>query len=329
MRPAEHIHESTLDRRYRMSTGMIVRLFQPRRGQWLATAALSVLVAALVAGIGGCTRFTPRSPFHETATSRRADIGHPFDHIVIVVLENASYEAAMQEPYLRALTMQGRLLSNFHAVAHPSYPNYLAMITGRRIQTSGDKLEIVHAPSIAASLEARGLTWGQFAEGMPRPCFRSDSALYRQKHVPFLSIAAVVDSPARCARAVPASTFDPTNLPSYAFYTPDMRDDGHDTDVHFAARWLRGFFQHVLVSGKLPARTVIVVTFDESEEFPIGKQPNHIYTVLLGSAVAPGGAIATYYDHFDMLRTIEENFGLAPLAAADSAARPISGVWLQ
>ena len=52
-----------------------------------------------------------------------------FDHIVVVVEENHAYNEIVgnaQAPYLNSLASGGALLTNYHAVAHPSEPNYLA-----------------------------------------------------------------------------------------------------------------------------------------------------------------------------------------------------------
>src|SRR5258708_40148934 len=55
---------------------------------------------------------------------------HHFDRVVIIVLENGDYENAVQDKNLAALAAKGTSFSNFHALFHPSYPNYLAMIAG-------------------------------------------------------------------------------------------------------------------------------------------------------------------------------------------------------
>ena len=55
---------------------------------------------------------------------------HHFDRVLIVVLENGDYEAAVKDANLAALAAQGASFTNFHALFHPSYPNYLAMVAG-------------------------------------------------------------------------------------------------------------------------------------------------------------------------------------------------------
>jgi hypothetical protein len=38
-------------------------------------------------------------------------------------------------------------------------------------------------------------------------------------------------------------------------------------------------------------------------------------------------ALAKRYNHYSVLRTIEDNFGLSPLTANDRAAQPITDIW--
>ena len=43
--------------------------------------------------------------------------------------------------------------------------------------------------------------------------------------------------------------------------------------------------------------------------------------------IRPGTLIPGRHDHYDVLRMIEDNFGLCTLAGGDGAARPITGIW--
>jgi len=113
-------------------------------------------------------------------------------------------------------------------------------------------------------------------------------------------------------------------LPHYAFYSPNLDNDGHDPvdnpqeGLREAAGWLERFLRKYR---PLLSSTLIVVTFDESRD-----AKNNIYTVFLGDMVRPD----TYdqpYTHYNILRTIEENFHLGHLADGDSCAKPIERVW--
>ncbi len=122
---------------------------------------------------------------------------------------------------------------------------------------------------------------------------------------------------------MPATEFDPHALPNYAFCSPDMDNDGHDTGLAFAADWLRRFLEPLLADVEFMRRTLVVVTFDEAR--PDGT--NHIYTVFLGPVVRAGYVATAPHDHYDLLRTVEENFAVGTLGAEDERASPIVDVW--
>ena len=42
--------------------------------------------------------------------------------------------------------------------------------------------------------------------------------------------------------------------------------------------------------------------------------------------VKPGQKVE-HYNHYDILRTIEDNFGVQPLNAGDAKAKVITGIW--
>jgi phosphoesterase family protein len=273
---------------------------------------------------------TPRPP----QPIRNWRIGRRFERVLIVVLENMDYATVVKHPYFKGLAAQGTLLTRFRGSFHPSYPNYLAMVGGKYFRTVRDEQRNIPKgePTIADLLEAKGLSWRQYAEGYGGGCNRSDGgpdSRYRRKHVPFLSFDSVALDPARCAKVVPAEEFDPRALPNYALYAPDLCHDGHDscargkTPLDQAASWLEGFLAPLLADPDLMESTLIVVTFDESADY----SHNHVYTALLGGMVRPGAEISDCLDHFNMLRTIEDNFGLGTLDGEDAGSAPIIGAF--
>ena len=263
---------------------------------------------------------------------------HHFQHVVIIVLENTDGETARKIDYFRQLAADGASFADFHGVTHPSYSNYLAMVAGRNIFSFWDIQRNLEECTIADLLHAKGLSWKNYAEGYPEPsdphmpadqCFTGDHlGAYARKHVPFMSFIRVQHQ--QCGNIVSASAFASDrasgNLPNYAFYSPDLDHDGHDTGIAKAAIWLQGFLDPLHADGAWPDDTLIVVTFDE-----LGDQSssygNNIYTVLLGNMIRPGTIIRGRRDHYDVLRMIEDNFGLCSLAGGDGAARPITGIW--
>ena len=139
-------------------------------------------------------------------------------------------------------------------------------------------------------------------------------------------------------------------LPEYAWFTPNIWNDGHwlngtktDPDprapvlVDQLAGWLEGFFTRLRFPGpesRLPPGTLVVVTFDESD-FEADYRPNlastydgpnQIYTVLLGDRIRPGFE-EEGYNHYSLLRTIELNFGLGHLGKNDAGANWFQFLW--
>ena len=289
----------------------------------------------------------------EAARAAARAPSHHFDRVLIIVLENVDYERAIQDPSLAALGSQGANFTNFHALFHPSYPNYLAMIAGtdyglhRRGSYLGDRQ--VNFPSdadhktIADRLIAAGLDFKQYAEELPPgTCPWNISGLhiadkrgnYVRRHVPFLSFRQVQEK--WCDHVIPVDSAKAENyfaqdakrgLVAYSFYTPNMNHDGHDTNAQVAGAWVKKFLDETFPE-KLRTGTLVVLTFDESG----GNEDNRIYTVFLGDMVKPASqqdpaTLGKHYTHYSVLRTIEDNFGLEPLTANDREASPITGVW--
>jgi acid phosphatase len=102
-----------------------------------------------------------------------------------------------------------------------------------------------------------------------------------------------------------------------------LKDDGHDTGVAFADRWFERVFGPLMKNPQFMRGMLLVVTFDESA----GNADNHIYTALYGAGVEPGSASDADYDHYSVLRTIEDTLGTGTLRQKDASAHAITGVW--
>ena len=257
----------------------------------------------------------------------------PIKHVIVVVLENEDATRAETQPYLRELASRGAALRNYHALTHPSQPNYIALVAGSAFDVKTDGAVVLDARHVGNLFEDKGLTWKTYAEGYPGGCFLGRTAglmffgQYVQRHVPFLSFKNVRTDPARCARVVPASALDDDvangTLPSFALYIPNDSDNGHDTGIGRADRWLRQRFDPLLHDPRFADGTLLVITFDEGSD----SGPNVVYTIFVGAGVRPGAVSNAWYDHYSLLRTIEDIFGLGTLGKHDATATPISDVW--
>ena len=289
-----------------------------------------------------CCALLSFAPF--TVRGAHASVrGTHFDHVVVVVMENEGTSQALADPRIAALARESAWLSNYHALAHPSLPNYLALVAGTTFGVTRDHVEVaIKARSIVDRLEDKGLTWKSYAEDYPGGCFLRAEAgakrltpaaaptqVYTKRHVPLLNFASVQTNAHRCARVVSGTQFladaRANRLPSYSFYSPNLFDDGHSAPLETASKWLQGFVHDFQRTAGAHSRTLLVVVWDEGG----GKEArtNGVLAMLFGDVVKPGryGASLT---HYSLLRTIEDNFGLAPLDDGDAHASPLpSNIW--
>jgi len=261
----------------------------------------------------------PRSSVNQSPNPPRVQ------HVVTVVLENTDYEEALAQPFLSQLARNGGLLTNYSAVTHPSQPNYFAMTAGNTFGASNDRVTL-NARHVGDLVEAKGGSWKAYAEQYRGQCDTgTQSGNYVRRHEPFISFQDVQANPARCQRIVNAAQLQVDvaqgTLPNYALYIPDLKNDGHDTGVGRADRWLASTFGPLLHDPRFRQNTLLMVTFDE------GQRGNHVYTVVSGDAVAPGSTSNAPYNHFSLLRTTEQVLGLGNLGQADATAPIITGIW--
>ena len=206
-----------------------------------------------------------------------------FQKVFVIVLENSSAERTLRQPYMKSLLRRGAYLNNFHAITHPSQPNYIAMTSGDVhgiIDNEPVNLDVKHVGDL---LEARRKSWREYASGFPGNCFAGEKHLrYARRHAPFLSYINVQRDPRRCANIVDAaqlgSDIEKGTLADYSLYIPDIDDDGHQTGVGYADNWLRKTFDAKFTDPRFMKDMLVDITFDEDD----GKHANHIYTVLLG-----------------------------------------------
>jgi phospholipase C len=266
-------------------------------------------------------------------------MGRAFDRVFIIMFENELESAVLLDEYMRDLQARGARLSDYHGVTHPSQPNYIAAVAGLPFVTD-DTCQDIDATSVIDLLEAKGVTWKAYMEGLPEDdkavCISADGLYYR-KHDPFVSMNNIRNNPGRLAKIVNAKRLhediDAGKLPQFCWFTPNIQNDGHSppdatalhrwSGVEFLSQWIKGFIEPLLANPVFMKGTLVVVTFDES----IPYADNHVYAALLGNMVKPGTVEPDRYDHYSLLRTIEENFELGTLRRNDLTADWFHFLW--
>jgi hypothetical protein len=266
------------------------------------------------------------------------------DHVVVVVLENTDYSAALADPNVARLAAAGGIATNYYAAGHPSLPNYLALDTGSTHGVTSDCTDcFVGGGDLAQQLSGAGVAWGAYFEAMPSACYLGDSTgSYAAKHDPFRYVDAVRSSTGLCSHLQPfghlTSALSGGTLPRFVWVTPDICDDGHDCGVARAGTWLAGFASRLTASPAWTPRSALFVTWDEASDSDSrglaggavvsGAGGGHVLTLVLSPGVRAGTRVATPLDHYSLLRTVEELLGL-PLAghAADPSTPDLGGFW--
>jgi acid phosphatase len=254
--------------------------------------------------------------------------------VFVVVLENEDAGVALEQPFLASLAARGALLRNYHALTHPSQPNYIALMAGDAYGIHDDNPVTIDVPHLGDLLDANGISWKVYVEDYPGGCFTgassndNDPGFYVRRHVPFIAFANVQHDSARCAaHIVAASKLDEDvqsqTLPRFSFYVPDTIHDGHDTTVADADAWLRSTFESKLSDPNFMQGLLFVVVFDEGTL----SGPNKVYCSLTGAGITAGSVSDSWYDHYSLLRTIEEIFHTGTLHHQDDGAPVITDIW--
>lgn len=170
---------------------------------------------------------------------------------------------------------------------------------------------------------------------------------YATKHNPFMYFHAVIDSPSCDRNVVPLSALDDAlrsvaGTPNVSFISPDLCHDGHDRPCRngepgglesadeFLARWV----PRITSSPAFRADGMLVITFDEALTIDAtsccdeksgpnvtnaginGPGGGRVGAVVLSPFIKAATISESPYNHYALLRTIEDIFGLDHLGYA-------------
>lgn len=283
----------------------------------------------------------------------RAPSGMPrLTNIFVIVMENSSLSTVRDSddaPYLNGLMQSWAWSSNYHGVAHPSLPNYLALASGETqgalcdCQPTGSACDLwscnplsgscgcpKEARHLADDLESAGLTWRAYGEDMGSPCNLTASGNYAPKHVPFLYFQDLQSNPARCSGSVvDFSSFGgdlASGPPSFAFIAPNLIDDMHSpfpassTNLRHGDGWLAKNVPPILASSAFQQGGLLAIVWDE-DDFSGALDPDGPVPLIVLSPLAQQGGYQSVAraDHYSLLATIEDGLGLPRLGHAAEA----------
>ena len=253
-------------------------------------------------------------------TAQAASLLPPYAHVVMVIEENHDYSSIYQNPnapYINTLAAQGALFTTSFGLTHPSQPNYLDLFSGSNqgVTNNNTPAGQFNTPNLGGLLIGAGYSFGGYSQSLPSVGFNGDSSgSYVRKHNPWVNFS---DVPA--ADNMPFTSFpsDFTTLPTVSIVVPDQLHDMHDGTIAAADTWLNAnlaaYAQWALINNSL-----LILTFDEDDS----AHNNHVLTFFYGANVVQG-QYNRQINHFDILRTIEDIYGLG-YAGASADATPLN-----
>jgi len=278
------------------------------------------------------------------------------DHIVIVIFENHNHAQIVGNsaaPYLNALISDSTaaLFTQSYGMTEPSQPNYLMLFSGSDQGVTNNDIPTnlpFNAPNLGAGLLQAGRTFSGYSEDLPAIGFDGEvSGSYERKHNPWVNWQGSDTNGIPATLNLPMTSF-PSNyelLPTVSFVIPNQANSMHDgTDperIYKADAWLKDNLGGY-VDWAQSHNSLLIITFDEGhvrdkglfnrivsfiedEDEAASLEINHIFTAFVGEMVKPG-SYDQKIDHYNVLRTIEEMYGL-PYSGSSAAAFAIRNVW--
>ncbi|WP_235841957.1 alkaline phosphatase family protein [Neobacillus fumarioli] len=245
------------------------------------------------------------------------------DRIVIVIEENHASQQIngnQSAPYMNSLAFQGANFTNYHAIEHPSQPNYLDIFSGSNQGVTNDRMPKTKftADNLASELIAKNYTFAGFSEDLPSVGFNGEKHNhYARKHNPwvnFTNVPKLANQPLKNFRT------DFHKLPTVSFVIPNLQHDMHDGTIKEADQWLKEHLDAYVKWAKTN-NSLLIVTWDEDDN----SHENTIPTFFVGPMVKQG-EYHQKVNHFNLLRTIEDIYGL-PHAGESNYVSPIADIW--
>lgn len=194
---------------------------------------------------------------------------------------------------------------------------------------------------IAAGVTTDPTSTGQLIEDPSIPAHTAQSpAMYARKHNPFMSFLNISQNPARASKLVNAREFakdlENDSVPDFAFYIPNQFNDAHDTALvqmdynspitsfvpYYGGQAFATSIGVALANKAFTKDRVIVLTFDEDDA---SDSTNRVYCAFVGEHVQKNNVVDAPYNHYSLLRTIEDSLKVGTLGRNDTTSVPMTG----
>ena len=269
-------------------------------------------------------------------------LAQQLDTVVFIILENASLKTVQKflsvTPYINSImptgcggsgTAAGAGSTNYIPITDPSAPNYLALTSGRELQSGSDAWNAYSYQNIIDLLVTAHVSYGMYAENLPSNWeAHPNVGTYVQRHFPFGYYTDVYGDSTRTpnAHVYTQASFVP-GRERWQWITPNTTDDAHTPGwgsggAQNANAWLSTNVPAILNSAAFAPgkKAVLIIVIDESETTP--QTPT--LCLFLGPQAKKNFTSTVAYTHYSMLATWEAFLGLGNLGQNDATASVMS-----
>jgi phospholipase C len=254
------------------------------------------------------------------------------------------FHDARDLPYYWNLADDNVLFDRFFAASSGgSVPNHMYWVSG----TNGWAADPDEIPpggfgrtTIFDRLQARGISWKVYVEDLdPRVTFRSDRHATQVAWMPLLAYSRFLDDPARRSHIVDLSELftdaDRGTLPAVAYIVPRTSSEHPPGSVDAGVRLVRHLVNALSLSPDWPSSALLVTYdnwggwYDHVKPSRVDAQGNgfRVPAMLIGPYARRHVVDHTPLDTTSVLRFIEDNWNLKPLARRDARAASLAGAF--
>lgn len=272
-----------------------------------------------------------------------------YDHVFLIIMENEGFNQIIgnqNAPILNALAKDYGLATNYTGVGDPSEPNYVGMLGGDTFGINSDDPyffpgHTVNASNLMSQLDAAGKTWRGYFQNMPYPGYRGycypdkcngipdADTQYVTKHNGIVNFANL-QNPTDLGKMFPfgqlSADLQAGTVSNLSYIVPDECHDMHGAPPWCVDSGNTGSVQQSFLIAQGDAfvgsivnditsssvwqagNNAIVVTFDE------GNTPTaQVVTIVITSHGPRGITDKTSFNHFSLLASLQQTFGLGCL----------------
>lgn len=261
---------------------------------------------------------------------------------------------ATAAPGITRLAREHGVATEYYGTTHPSLPNYLSMIGGETFGVTSDapscfapgasvNCHSVDAPNLVDQLEAARVPWVVYEQSMPSAAFLGaqfpvsgpDRGAYAQKHNPFVYFKSIATDPERLAKIQPMPSLaglqtilaDASSAPRLVWLVPDQCHDMHGTHAcpevsayrHAGDETAVELVHAIVTSPAYTQNSAIFLVWDEGDTATGccgGSGGGRTPMIVVTPRASGPRTSAIHADHYSLLATLEDAFGLTRLGHA-------------